>query len=116
MKERDVFTDPILTDIYNCLIDGWRISSKPNLIKRQALTLIRQILLHRTLLYYKAPKWFILSLSSDETQRLYTLLKAKYDRLGQTKSEEEIKQAIEILNEYFDKVVETQINKEAHNG
>lgn len=116
MTERDILSDPILTDIYERLIDGCQYSGKPDTIKRQALSLIKKILLHKILVYYNVPQWFILTLASDETEQLRKYLKKKAERLGQTKSDEEIDQEIEHLNEYFDKVTQTQIAQEANNG
>lgn len=116
MTERDILSQPILADIYDQLIEGWQYSDKPNTIKRQALTLIKKILLHKILVYYKVTQYFILTLASDETEQLRKYLKKKAERLGQTKSDEEIDEEIEQLNEYFDKVAQTQIAQEANNG
>lgn len=116
MTERDILSNPILTDIYNQLIEGWQYSDQPSRIKRQAIELIKQLLLRKVFIYYKIPKWFMLTLTSDETQRLYKVLKAKYDRLGQTVSDEEIKQEAENINELFSHIAQAQINQEAKNG
>lgn len=119
MKEHNIFSNHILIDIYDCLIEGWRYSNKPNLIKQQAVTIIKQILLHKLLVRYNAPQWFVVTLTRDETDRLIKLLRAKYERLGQNKSDEELKQEAEAINMLFDKVVETEITKakkEANNG
>lgn len=116
MTERDILSNPILTDIYNQLIEGWQYSDQPSRIKRQAIELIQRLLLRNVLIYYKVPQWFILTLSSDETQRLYKVLKAKYDRLGQTVSDEDIKQEAENINDLFNHITQTQINTEVQNG
>ena len=47
------------------------------------------------MVYYNVPQWFILTLASDETEQLRKYLKKKAERLGQTKSDEEIDQEIE---------------------
>ena len=115
MKERDIISNPILADIYDQLIDGWQYSNQALRIKRQAIELIKQLLLRKVLIYYKVPKWFMLTLTSDETQRLYKLLKARHDRLGQTVSDEEIKQEIEQINILIDQVIEEIVTEDKNN-
>ena len=115
MTERDILSNPILVDIYDQLIEGWQYLDQPAKIKRQAIELIKQLLLRKVLVYYKVPQWFMLSLTSDETQRLYKVLKTKYDRLGQTVSDEEIKQEIEQINILIDQVIEEIVTEEKNN-
>ena len=115
MTERDILSNPILVDIYDQLIEGWQYLDQPAKIKRQAIELIKQLLLRKVLVYYKVPQWFMLSLTSDETQRLYKVLKTKYDRLGQTVSDEEIKQEIEQINILIYQVIEEIVTEDKNN-
>jgi len=116
MKERDIISNPILADIYDQLIDGWQYSNQALRIKRQAIELIKQLLLRKLLDHYKAPKFFYLTLTDHVTDKLCKCLKQKYERLGQNISDEELEEAVNNMVAAAELFTTQQIEKGGKNA
>lgn len=116
MTERDIFSNPILADIYNQLTDGWQYLDKASRIRHQAIELIKQLLLRKLLDHYKAPQFFYLTLTDHVTDKVRKCLKQKYERLGQNISDEELEEAIANIVAAVELFTTQQIAKEVQNA
>ena len=116
MTEQDILSNPILTDIYDQLTDGWQYLDQPSKIKRQAIELIKQLLLRKLLDHYKAPQFFYLTLTDHVTDKLCKCLKQKYERLGQNISDEELEEAVTNMVAAVELFTTQQIEKDAKNA
>lgn len=116
MTERDMLSNPMLTKIYDQLIEGWQYADQPSRIKRQAIELIKQLLLNTLLDHYKAPKFFYLTLTDNVKEKLRKCFKQKYERLGQNISDEELEEAINNIVADAELFTTQQITKDSKNA
>lgn len=115
MTKRDILSNPILADIYNHLIEGCQNSLHESSIKRQAIELIKQLLLRKILDHYNAPKFFYLTLTGNVKEKLRKYLKQRYERSRQNISDEELEEAINNIVAAVELFITQQIEKDNKN-